>query len=370
MTQRTNSTQPLYVRILDSLRDRIQAGEWGMGAMLPSENELGKFYRISRSTMRQVLAALEKEGMIRRERGRGTFMLYNAPRAAQSRAYHELISFIVPYVRDSFVSSMLVGLEREARANGYSVLFNHAENNIEKQDQVIRTALQQRVAGIILYPVNSTDISPVLYDLVNQAFPFVLVDRYIRGIYVDYVTSNNFGGGLIATQHLLSLGHRRVAFLNWTETSTTIEHRRSGYRQALVEAGIPLDPHLEWEVEGYPTIDQAALEECMRRPNLPTAIFAANDQLALAVQRAARELGISIPRDLALVGFDDLDISAHLDIPLTTIAQPAYEIGQTAWRILYTKITRQNPPVERVILPIRLVVRRSCGALNGNGSVK
>lgn len=362
MNNSLRNTQPLYLRIHSNLKKRLEAGEWGLGAMLPSENELCEYYSISRGTMRQVLAELEKEGLIRRERGRGTFVNFGPQTSGLSPIFSQMISFIVPYVRDSFVSSILLGLEREARVCGYSVLFNHVENDIKKQDQAIRAAMQKHVAGIVLYPVNSRDLSPILLEITEKNYPVVLVDRYIRGLYIDYVTSDNFGGGMIATQHLLSLGHRRVAFLNWVEMATTMEQRRAGYRQALVESAIPLDPSLEWEVEGYPEIDSTALEERLRQAGRPSAIFAANDQLALAVQRAARSIGLVIPRDLALVGYDDLEISSHLDIPLTTIAQPAHEIGCVAWNILYAKISKTSGGIQRQILPVKLMVRGSCGA--------
>lgn len=358
----TNGPAPLFQRIYSTLRLRITAGEWSSGAMLPSENELCEFYGISRGTLRQVLAELEKEGLIRRERGRGTFSAFTPQNTGDVPGFNKMIAFIVPYVRDSFVYSLLLGLEREARANGFSVLFNHVENEVKKQEQAIRTAVQQRVAGIVLYPVNSRDTSPLLTELVEKNFPLVLIDRYIRGLYVDYVTSDNFGGGIIATQHLLALGHKKIAFLNWTEMATTMEQRRAGYRQALLEAGLHLDPSLEWEVVGYPEIELNTLYERLIQPDRPSAIFAANDQLALAVQRAGRHVGLSIPQDLALVGFDNLEISSNLDIPLTTIAQPAFEIGCTAWNILHAKITKASTGIERQILPVRLIVRRSCGA--------
>jgi GntR family transcriptional regulator, arabinose operon transcriptional repressor len=362
MAPRQSNEIPLYMQIRARLQQRILGGEWGYGAMLPSEHELCADYGISRGTMRQALAALEKEGLIRRERGRGTFAAY-LPRGEMNTGLHgRSISFIVPYVRDSFIPTILLGLESVARASGYVVLFTHVENSPEKQEGALRQALQQEVAGIILYPVNSTDTGPVLCELVQRQVPLVLVDRYLRGLNTDYVTSDNFGGGLRATQHLIRLGHRRIAFLSWVDTAVTMEHRRAGYRQALQEAGIDLDPGLEWEVEGYPDIDINALAAHLTQPQRPTAIFAANDQLALAAQRAARSLKMSIPDDLALVGFDNLEISAQLDVPLTTIVQPAFEMGKTAGEIVISKIKGQSNCVEQRILPTKLVVRQSCGA--------
>jgi DNA-binding LacI/PurR family transcriptional regulator len=363
MSLKPTSGLPLYQQIHARLQQRILGGEWAYGAMLPSEHELGVEYDISRGTVRQVLAELEKEGLIRRERGRGTFAAH-LPRPELVAGLHSRsISFIVPYVRDSFIPTILLGVESVARASGFVVLFNHVENSPEKQEDALRLAIQQGVAGIILYPVNSTDIGVVLSDLVQRKVPLVLVDRYLRTLATDYVTSDNFGGGLSATQHLLRLGHRRIACLSWHDAAVTMEHRRTGYRQALLEAGLPLDPDLEWEVEGYPDIDLAALAGCLQREPHPTALFASNDQLALATQRVARLLKIGIPSDLALVGFDNLDVAAQLDVPLTTIAQSPFEIGRAAGKQVISRMMGQINGGAHHILPVKLIVRQSCGAI-------
>jgi LacI family transcriptional regulator len=235
------------------------------------------------------------------------------------------------------------------------------ENDIDKQDVVLRNTVQQGVSGIILYPVNSKDVSPFLNELIRQHYPLILLDRYFSGFSVDYVTSDNFGGGLMATQHLLGLGRKRIAFVSWHDPSVTMEHRQAGYRQALQENGMDFDPDLEWEVEGYPEIDTATLTHRLEKFR-PDGVFAANDQLALAIQRVARSVNISIPEDLSLVGFDNLDISSQLDVPLTTISQPAMEMGRTAATTVIRKIENRSEGVERHILPTSLVVRQSCGA--------
>jgi len=361
MSNKPMNEQPLYQRIHTHLKQRIEDGEWAHGAVLPSEFELCELYHISRGTVRQVLARLEEEKLVRRERGRGTFVTRPTTQKPANGMGNHSIAFIVPYVRDSFVSTILLGLESIARANGYVVVFSHVENDLEKQELALRQAIQQEISGIILYPVNSKDTTPTLLDLAQKDFPLLLVDRYIRGLYTDFVASDNFGGGLLATRHLLRLGHRRIAFLSWKEPATSKEHRKVGYRQALIEAGIPLNPDLEWEVIGYPDIDQGALAEQMAQPERPTAIFAANDQLAIAVQRVARTLKLNIPQDLALVGFDNLEISAQLDIPLTTVAQAAFDLGKVAGKLVMQKIGRTSIHLQQSILPTQLIVRSSCG---------
>lgn len=352
---------PLYLQLRMLLQQRIASGEWGPGAMLPAEHALCAEYGVSRGTLRQALADLEAMGLLRREQGRGTFVARGARAEAASSLLSRSISFIVPYVRDSFVPTLLLGVESAARAGGFAVLFHHVENDLDKQEEALRLAWQQGVAGIILFPVDSTHIAPVMEDLVAQGFPFVLLDRYLRGLHTDYVISDNFGGGLRATQHLLWLGHRRIGFVSWRDPAVTMEHRRAGYRYALEEAGVPFDPELECEVEGYPTIDLAALTRFLREASGLTAVFAANDQLALAVRRAASTLGRAIPRDLALVGFDDLDIASQIDVPLTTVAQQVFEMGRTAAEVVIRKIRGEATGVEQHILPTCLIVRQSCG---------
>jgi DNA-binding LacI/PurR family transcriptional regulator len=351
--------RPLYIKIHQELKSRIEAGEWGYRAMLPSELELCEVYGVSRGTIRQVLSRLEKEGLIHRERGKGTFINWKSSDRSQNSV--KCISFIVPYVRDSFVSSILVGLENIARENGYTVLFHHVENDLDNQATTLRKAVQQGVTGIVLYPVNSSTACSTLQNLVKKKFPLVLVDRYIRGLYTDYVVSDNFGGGVLATQHLLSLGHKQIAFLSWLEMATSMEQRRQGYRHTMREAGIEPDPNLEMEVIGYPEVDHEAIKDFLIQPSRPTAIFTANDQLALAVQRVARSLEIRIPDELALVGFDNLEISAHLDTPLTTIAQDPIGMGSVAGELILCLINKKVDCTQRRIIPVQLIIRSSCG---------
>jgi GntR family transcriptional regulator of arabinose operon len=352
---------PLYQRVHGILRQRILNGEWAFGAMLSNEHDLCEQFGVSRGTIRQVLGELEKEGLIRREQGRGTFITRVSRQEPQNGVSGRSLAFIVPYVRDSFVPTILLGIESCARSRGYAVLFSHVENDLDKQETALKTAVSQGVAGIILYPVNSTNAGPFLSQLVSQNFPLVTVDRYMRGLFTDFVTSDNFGGGLQATRYLLSLGHRRIAFIRWDDPAVTMEHRCLGYRQALLEAGVDVDANLEWEVRGYPDVDISSLKDRLSMQPRPTAIFAGNDQVAMAVQRAAQSLKIQIPEELALVGFDDLDVSVQREVGLTTVAQPAYELGKIATEMVICRIEQVNPCLIQHVLPTRLVIRQSSG---------
>lgn len=358
-----DSSVPLYLQLTNILRQRITEGDWRQtGFQLPTEPELCQEFDVARGTVRQALSRLEQEGFLRRERGRGTFV---DPRRRQPGGRGDVarkqIGLVVPYVRDSFMTNILLGVERTATDRGLSVMFKHVENDPTEQKLQLQEMAARRVAGTILYPTDSTHMESVA-DLIAAGLPIVLIDRYMRRTPSDYVMADHFGGALQATQHLLSLGHTRIGFVSWDDNAISMEHRAAGYRQAMQEAGLNCDPVLCCEVVSYPEIPLEPLCTYLAHEARPTAVFAANDQIALAVYRAARELGLHVPDDLALVGFGDIDLVAHLDVPLTTVELPTYEIGAQAMKMLLRRINHNPENWQRMILPTELVIRQSCGA--------
>lgn len=356
--ERGPNSRPLYAQVADKLKQRIANGEWADGESIPPEKALCATYDVARGTMRQALRLLEDEGVLRREQGRGTFVSL-APIDASVGNQH--VAFVVPYVRDSSVSTILIGFQEVAEQAGYSVIFNHVNNDTRQQAEVINRLVRQGVRGIALYPVDSDHLQPIPL-LMESAYPIVLVDRYLKGISTDYVMSDHFGGALRAVHYLLDRGHERVGLVTWLSPSISMEHRVLGYTQALRERGIEPDASLICEVEGYPAVDLEPLKVYPTRPQRPTAIFAANDQIASALYRVAGVVGLRIPQDLAIIGFDNLDISPHLDPPLTTIAQPFREIGRTAASILLQRIKGGSSAPQQITLAPSLVVRQSCAA--------
>ncbi len=352
---------PLYAQVSEILTQRILDGEWPPGASLPAEPELCAEFGVARGTLRQALSKLESLGYLRRERGRGTFVADRDERALSQCLSGNQIGFVVPYVRDSFVPGILLGVERAAAEHDLSVTFKHVENDYRRQAEVLENLAEQGLAGVVLYPVDSVHIEPMKH-LAAAGYPIVLVDRYLRGVAIDYVMSNHFGGTMQVMQHLIALGHERIGFVSWRDPAISMEHRKAGYVQALAEAQIAHDPDRVCEVEGYPTVDSESLQRFLADHSDLTAVFAANDQIALALYQVARKAGVRIPHDLALVGFDNLDFTMHLDVPLTTVEQPAFDIGWQAVETLLARIKDPSRPRQQVIVPTRLVVRCSCGA--------
>lgn len=357
--QRDANAQPLHMQVAAILKERIVTGTWRDGENIPTEKALSAEFDVARGTVRQALQKMEVEGYLRREQGRGTFVQLSKPsNGHKTVSTARRLAFVVPYVRDSSVSTMLIGFQQVAEQAGYTVIFNHVNNDLAQQEQVIHRLVNDGVAGIALYPVDSDHVAPI-DQIAPTGFPLVLIDRYLKGLSTDYVTSDHFGGALRAVHFLTDQGHTRVGFVTWLSPATSMEHRHVGYLQALRERGIQPDGSLVCYVEGYPTVDLTPLRAYLSSPNRPSAVLAANDQIAIALYRAAAAIGLSVPDDLSIIGFDNLDISEHLDPPLTTIAQPFLKIGQTAAEMLIQRIEGDSQYLRQVTIPPDLIVRAS-----------
>ncbi|MBI1279247.1 MAG: substrate-binding domain-containing protein [Anaerolineaceae bacterium] len=351
------AAEPKYIQVANIIRQNILDGTWREGDAIPPEKILCSHFNIARGTMRQALQILETEGYLVREQGRGTFIKLVDQRTNNGNNRH--LAFVVPYIRDSSVSTILIGFQQVAEQSGFSVIFNHVNNDLQQQQDVVQKLVQQGVMGIALYPVDSESLTGI-DKLVNASFPIVLVDRYLKHFSTDYVISDHFGGALRGVHYLINQGHTRVGFVTWLSPAVSMDHRLLGYHQAMRERGLQIDENLICRVEGYPTVNRAPLENYLASENRPTAVFAANDQIAIAIYRAAATVGLRIPQDLSVMGFDDLDMSIHLDPPLTTLAQQFTTLGRQAAQVLLSRIKGEVRPLQQITVSPELIIRESC----------
>ncbi|MGQ9766716.1 MAG: substrate-binding domain-containing protein [Anaerolineae bacterium] len=274
------------------------------------------------------------------------------------------LAFIVPDITNAFWTTVARGVEDAAQDHGYSVLLCNTDENIIKQQRYIDLMVSQRVDGVIIAP-SDTDANQ-LATLRRHDIATVVIDRRIEGLEVDTVYSDSVSGAYALTHHLIGLGHTCIAMLSGPEGAATADDRIAGYRLALAEAGIALDPRLvrrggfSWEA-GFELTDQV-LDEGLT----PTAIFAANNAIALGVIEALSRRGLRIPGDMALVCFDDYPYVTSFFPFLTVVAQSAYEMGANAAQLLLSRLQSPVPlKPRRVVLPVRLMVRYSCGSNPG-----
>jgi LacI family transcriptional regulator len=201
-------------------------------------------------------------------------------------------------------------------------------------------------------------VTPTVVDA-DAGIPVVAVDPHAGPTGMPTVDSDNFSGGLLATRHLLALGHRRIGFLAGRPDLESARQREAGYRAALDEAGVAADPGLVRVGEYMRETSHAPAAELLSLPERPTAIFAANDQSALGALDVAAQLGLSVPGDLSLVGFDDVPDASQSTPPLTTVHQPLQEMGACAVRMLLTLLADGRLESTHVRLPVTLVERAS-----------
>lgn len=256
-----------------------------------------------------------------------------------------------------------------SRQRGYAVILVDTDEDAERQADAVRLLVENRVDGVLVQPVEGSGAD--LRRLVDWRVPFVLFHREVPGLVADTVMPDNVFGAYQAVDHLLGLGRRRIAYLTSRYDLSPVRERVEGYRRALVKHDLAYDER--YVVRGAMTVEggyEMAHEALALNPP-PDAVFAYNDLVAIGCLRAFRETGLRVPDDVALVGFDDIALAAFVEVPLTTVAQPTQEIGETATNLLLNRIESdvRHPPV-RVVLPPRLVVRASSGAptaLDGQG---
>ena len=269
------------------------------------------------------------------------------------------IGIVASDLADAELARFVVGAEREARSRGHAVLLGNVDSEGTDAERYLRMLLERRVDGI-LTAAPQMEHDERVGDLLRGPTPAVSIHR-VPGRGVSLVGSDHRQTGLLATRHLLDGGHRRVATVTGSKGRQVTAHRLEGYRKALAEKDVPFDPDLvaggEWDADAA---HGATLRLLDRAPDA-TAFFAQADVMALGVLSALREKGLAVPEDVAVVGCDDIPLAAHAAPPLTTVHVPFYETGKTAVRLLLDTIAGKIGEPRRVLLPVDLVVRASCG---------
>jgi len=279
------------------------------------------------------------------------------------------LALLVPDITNTFWTTVARGVEDAAQSRGYSVLLCNTDENLAKQLRYLDLVVSQRVDGVIIAPCDAQLAN--LAALRDHGIATVIVDRWVEGWEGDTVRGDSLSGAYALVRHLITLGHRQIAIISGPANASTAEDRVAGYCLALAEAGITPDPRLIRRGEYRATSGEQLTRQLFDEGLRPTAIFAANNAIAMGVIDAIRARGLFIPQDIALVCFDDLANASHLYPFLTVAVQPAYEMGTNAAQLLLSRLESEVPLQPRhVVLPVRLIIRHSCGSqLHRNGHV-
>lgn len=273
-----------------------------------------------------------------------------------------LIEVVFHALAGDYPIEIVKGVQQVAWTHGLSVVLSELGGRHTPGPKWIGDLLARRPAGVIT--VFSGPAEDQLVRLATQEIPLVVLDPAGNpGLGVPSVAATNWSGGLEATRHLLELGHRRIAMITGPVFALSSRARLDGYRAALEAAGVPIDPALIRH--GNFQIEDGAVHthQLMKLSEPPTAIFAANDGMAIGVYHAAHELRLRIPDDLSVIGFDDMPVWRWAQPPLTTIHQPLREMGATAATMLISLAEGESLQQKRVELVTELVVRQSTAAI-------
>lgn len=258
-----------------------------------------------------------------------------------------------------YFAEVIRAISNTANSSGYRLMVSTARAETQEKSSYIHMAKEHLVDGFILLNVKLRDER--IIELGRERFPFVIIGRnpWLKG--ANYVDPDDINGALRAVRHLISLGHKKIAFLNGPLDRIVSFDRLEGYKKALIEAKLSYDPNLVSHGDFIQESGYQRMREFLNNSVNFTAVFAASDLMAMGAMKAIKEKGLKIPEDIAVVGFDDIPTVAFTDPPLTTVRQPIYDIGALAAKILIEILEGKRVKEDHIIMPIKLVVRKSCG---------
>lgn len=272
------------------------------------------------------------------------------------------IGVMVSWINRPFMSSLISGIEAVANQAGYNVIISQSNDSYEKEVANAKTLYSSRVDGLIVSLAMETQHYDHFQRFQNQDIPVVFVDRVSYEIEANRVIIDNFAAGFKATEHLISMGCKRIAHFAGSPLRNIYKERQDGYREALKKHKLPVDEELIMYSKLSMEDGTKCTKHLLNLPHPPDAIFSANDSAAVSAIQCAKKAGFNIPEDIAIVGFNNDPISSIIEPGLTTITHPAFEMGQIAARQVLKQKDKENKNIiesETIILKTGLLIRES-----------
>ncbi|HTU46281.1 MAG TPA: GntR family transcriptional regulator [Bryobacteraceae bacterium] len=360
--------KPKYQKLFESLKTDILSGRFQPGQKLPSEAALVNRTGASRITVGRAIRELQALGLIDRIAGSGTYVRQVAAGENQSH----LFGLLIPDLGETEIFEPICqGIANAPEAGQHALLWGHADAHSSKADQAWQLCQQyisRKVSGVFFAPLefesDAEKVNRAILSALNRArVPVVLLDRRASETperrRPDLVGINNRQAGYAATDHLIQLGLKRIGFLSYHGSASTISERIAGYKDALSAHGLrPMESGIHFKTGKEQTISWSA----KANKHSVEAFVCVNDRVAGLLMQVFLARGIRIPEDIRLVGIDDVSYASLLPVSLTTVRQPVREIGEAALRAMLDRIRVPHLPPRELLLDGELVVRKSCGA--------
>jgi len=323
--------------------------------------DVAKLAGVSTATVSRVINLPETVRHGTREKVNRAMKICNYKYNALARGFvtkqSNTIGLIIPTINNPVFAESTSGVQDYADQQNIQVILGNTYYQYEQEESLVQTLREKQVDGLLITTTNPK--GTVIKALADENFPFVLLYSTVRKGTVSAVGVDNYQGGYRATEHLVKLGHERIGMAAGSfSISDRSFHRWYGYRQCLKDHGIAYDRDLLVQTDYSLTGGRDSVKKMLSGKNPPTAVFCSNDFLALGAMKGARELGLNLPGELSIVGFDDIQIASYVIPELTTIRQPAYEMGKLGAELLVQCIQERTKPVQ-LMLESSLIVRDS-----------
>ena len=275
----------------------------------------------------------------------------------------KIVGVVISDIQNPFFTTLVEGIESVLQENGYLLLLGNSSEDPGREHQHLNTFLSEHVSGVI-FTSTGDDISH--YKKFQTAgIPLVAADRKPTNLDVDLVQLANEEASFEAVNHFFSEGHQRIGLIAGPNSLSTGSERSAGYQRALLSAGLPIDQELIQTSNFRQDGGYRSMGTLLDLPDPPSAVLVSNNLMTLGALQMIHERGLNIPDQISLIGFDDMAWASSLRPPLTVIAQPVYEMGITASRLLLARIQKPESPIQRVTFETNLIVRASCRCAKG-----
>jgi len=321
---------PKYMVLVNYIKNKIETNQLQYGEKLNSENELSSMFSISRQTVRQAINVLMQEKLVESRRGSGTYVTFNV---RPKREPNMTIGVVTTYVGDYIFPNIIRGIETVLTENGYSMQIAFTHNKVQNEKRALSSMLEKGVDGLIVEPTQSGLPNPnieIYNEIEKQRIPVLFINSYYPNMKIPHVALDDHRAGFLATEHLIRAGHKKIGGIFKSDDNQG-HLRYAGYQQALLKAGLEIcDENVLW----YSTEDLADLSvdtrRILHRMEGCTAVVCYNDEVALEILSLLKAHGIAVPEQISLVSFDNSNLAAMSEVPLTSVAHPLNLLGETA----------------------------------------
>lgn len=326
--------KPKYQFIIDDIKSNILSGVYNVGEQIPTESALQEQYQVSRQTVRKAILELSNEGFLRSEKGSGTYVSNQYRSKSNGNSNNKIIGVITTYISDYIFPSIIRGIEGRLNEDNYSLLLASTNNDVAQEKKALEMMLSYGVDGLIVEPTKSNLYNPnIAYYLTfkEQDVPFIMINAYYEELEVPFFCLDDVQSSYLATKELISKGHKKIGIISKMDDLQG-KYRMKGYIKALGEAKLRFQPEqvLSFDTESKQNLSVNIKNFLNENRDVLTAIVCYNDEVGLEVVNVCRQLDISIPDELSIIGQDNSYIAKNANIKLTTLTHPQEKMGRDA----------------------------------------